>query len=146
MRHRAIAYSASLRVEFALQTSSSPLQTNKICLFKIISKSVGATCGRPRKTMKFYVIHGIYLINQHTQTCRDRCVHATSCRLSEPYNKFYVIYGGYLNIKSHCARRLLPPQAVPLPLGGRLNVAALCGGYGVATSDRRGRRSLQFKR
>ena len=50
----------------------SPLQTNKICLFKIISKSVGANCVRPSEIMKFSVIYGIYLINKYLQTCRDR--------------------------------------------------------------------------
>ena len=52
------------------QTSSSPLRTKKICFLKITSKSVGATCGRPSKTMKFYVIHGGYLAKKHLQTCR----------------------------------------------------------------------------
>ena len=64
----------------------------KIYLSKITSKSIGATIGRPRKTMKLYVIYGFYLANKHHQTCRDR-----RPRLSGPYNKFYVIYGGYLS-------------------------------------------------
>ena len=50
----------------------SPLQTNKIRFLKITSKSVGANCVRPSKTMKFDVIYGIYLINKYPQICRDR--------------------------------------------------------------------------
>ena len=39
----------------------APLPTNKICFLKITSKSVGATCGRLCKIMRFYVIYGVCL-------------------------------------------------------------------------------------
>ena len=39
------------------------------------------------KIKKFDVIYGGYLANKYPQTCRDRCVHATSCRLSELYKE-----------------------------------------------------------